>query len=163
MRLTTLKTVIWISIVLFAVLALFFVGSLVSRTIYQDSNIDSPLMSDKAQTETPGTRCDPVVFVMTASGDVYSGKNLIGNLANPLDLPTKIKEVIEVSASRFSYAPDMDLSLEVPLRCADEPVYIKSEGHVNDSRVSALIGALREVGVNPTWLIAKRKSQQVIQ
>jgi hypothetical protein len=162
MRSTTRKAVIRISILLVAGLAFVFVGSFVSRSMYQNSFIDSLLTSDKTQTEIPDSRCDPVVFAITANGDVYSGKDLIGSMANPLDLPAKMKKAIEASAARFAYTPGMDLSLEVPQLCADEPVYIKTEGHVNDGRVSALIRALREVGVNPKWRIAKRKPQQVI-
>lgn len=163
MRVTATKTVIRISILLFAGFAIFLVSSFVSHTMLENLNIDSPLMSDEAQTETPDSGCDPIVFVMDANGNVYSGKNVTGSLANTLDLTTKIREVIEMSASRLAYAQGMDLSLEVPLRCANEPVDIKTESHADDSRIFALIRALREVGINPTWLIVKRKSREVIQ
>ena len=142
--------------------AIFLVSSLVSRTMLQDSRIPSLLEPSDAQTAQE-IGCDSIVFVIDDNGNVYSGKNVIGSLADTLDLTTKLKKVIEAKASWLAYASGMDLKLELPPRCTNKPVYLKTESHANDSRTLALIRALREVGINPTWLIARRKSREAIQ
>jgi biopolymer transport protein ExbD len=163
MRFITLKNAIWISILSCAGLAIYLVTSFVSRTMHQDISIDSPLTLVEAQTEIPGCRCDPIVFAIDANGNVYCGKNVIGNLACTLVLTREIREVIKSRASRLAYAAGMDLSLEVPLRCASEPVYIKTDSHADNSRTLELIRALRDVGIHPTWLFTRGKSREVNQ
>jgi len=153
MHLTILKTFIWVSILLIAGVVIFLASSFLSRTGLQQSTIPPLLEFGNAQTEVQEIGCDPVVIVMDADGNVYSGKNLIGSMANPLELTTRLKEVIEARASRLAYTRGMDLNIELPLRCTNESVYIKAYCHANDSRILELIRALRQVGVNPTRLI----------
>src|SRR6267378_1960758 len=157
MHLTAHKTFIWVSILLIAGFGIFLAGSFLSHTELQQSTIPPLLESGDVQTKVQEIGCDPVVLVMDADGNVYSGKNLIGSLANPLDLTTKLKEVIEVRASRLAYTRGMDLNLELPLRCAHEPVYVKAHSLASDRRIMSLMRALREVGIKPTRLIVDRK------
>lgn len=146
MHLTALKTFLWVSILLTAGFGIFLASSFLSRTELQQSTIPPLLESGDVQTKIQEIGCDQLVIVIDPDGNVYSGKNLIGSMANPLDLSTKLKEVIEVRASRLAYTRGMDINLELPLRCANEPVYIKADNH-SDRRILSLIRALREVGI----------------
>jgi hypothetical protein len=157
MRLTTIKTLIWIPILLFVAATLFFVSSFVFRTILHEPSIDSPLIVKEVQRSTPVGFCDPVVFAIPATGDVYLGRNVIGSLMKPLELKTTIREVIEARASRLAYASGMDLSLEVPRpHCYDAPVYVKFTGVTN---IKALVRALQEAGAEVIIIKDRKKGQ----
>ena len=161
MRLTTLKTFIWIPTLLIVAFVIFLVSLFVSRTMLQDSNIPPLLLSGDAQTEDQEIGCDLVVIVMDADGNVYSGKNCIGSLTHPLDLTTKLKEVVEARVSRMTYTRGMDLNHALLLpSCADEPVYVKAEGDANDRRTLVLVRALRKVGAKSIGLIVRKKPQK---
>jgi hypothetical protein len=159
MRLTTLKTLIWIPILLFVATTLFFVASFVFRTILHEPRIDSPLMAKETQS-TPADFCDPVVFAIPANGDVYFGKNVTGSLAKPLDVETTIREVIAARGSRLAYASGMDLGLEVPRpHCYDKPVYLKFTGVTN---LKPLVRALQEAGAEVIIIEDRKKDQAPI-
>jgi hypothetical protein len=155
MRFTTLKTFIWISTLLVAVLVTLLVNSLVTRPTVQDATIPRPVASGD---ETSLVRCDPLVIVMDAEENVYWGKNRLGSMAHPLDLTSKLKEVIEERDSRLAYASGMNLSSGVPLPpCFDEPVYIKS---ADDANLKALVRTLHEAGVEATRLIVVKNRKK---
>ena len=61
-----------------------------------------PLESSDAKTEAQEIRCESVVFGMDANGNVYSGKDIVGSLANTLVLTTKLKKVIDERATRLA-------------------------------------------------------------
>lgn len=115
MRFVAPKTFLRISILVVVVLVVLLVGAFVSRTMLEDSNIPSLLEPGDPPTETELIHRDPVVFAMDADGNVYQGRNVIGSLANTSDLTTKMREVIEASASRLAYTAGMDLNLQLPL------------------------------------------------
>ena len=100
---------------------------------------------------------------MDANGNVYFGKNAIGNVRSTLDLITQVKKAIAERTSRLTYTRGMDLNCEVPLRCTDDPVYIKTVSRGNNNRLSTLIRTLREAGINPITVIDKRKPQASTQ
>jgi biopolymer transport protein ExbD len=156
MRFVVPKTFLRISILVVVVLVVLLVGAFVSRTMLEDSNIPSLLEPGDPPTETELIHRDPVVFAMDADGNVYQGRNVIGSLANTSDLTTKMREVIEASASRLAYTAGMDLNLQLPLRCTNDPVYIKAAAHAADSKILALIKALGEAGISQTRLIVLR-------
>jgi hypothetical protein len=153
MRKTTLKTLIWISILLVAGIVIFRAGSFLSSTSLQQSTIPPLMESDDRQTEHHDTGCDPILIAIDADGNVYSGKNLIGSTTHPLNLTLKLKAEIEVRASRRAYTRGMDLNLELPSRCINVPVYVKSDANANESGIVALIRALRDIGVNPNRVV----------
>jgi hypothetical protein len=121
-----------------------------------DPIIESPLMAPEAQRTTQVGGCDPVVFAIVGSGDVYSDKNVIGSLAKPLDLTTTIRAVNEARAVQLAYGPGMDLSLEVPRpHCYEKPVYLKVTGVAN---VKPLVRALEEKGAEVIVIEDRKKS-----
>ena len=160
MRMTTSKTLIWIAILLIVVFAVILGNSFVSRRTQQEPNIPPVLESLNVQPETELIRCDPLVFVMDADGNIYYGKNIVGSLTKPGVLTIKVKEVIEARAARLAYAHGMDLNLELPLPgCVNEPVCLVVPERRDDVNVIALVKTLREVGAEPIRLIVRKKSQ----
>ena len=142
MSITTSKTLSLIAILVIVLFA-FIPGSFVSRKTPRDPNIPPVLESRNVLPETVLIRCDWLVFVLDANGNIYNGKNIVGSLANPVVLTTKVKEAIEARASQLAYSRGMDLNLELPLpRCVDEPVYAKASIHANDSRMISLVAVL---------------------
>ena len=151
MRFITLKTFLLISIFFVAVLVTLLVNSFVTRPTVQDATIPPPMASGS---EEICVHCDPLVIVMDADGNVYSGKVRVGKITDPLDLTIKLKELVEERDSLSAYASGMDLNSEVPLPlCFDEPVYIKAEG---DENLKALVRTLHEAGAGGLRLIVRK-------
>ena len=96
---------------------------------------------------------------MDADGEIYFGKNAIGNAASVLDLTIRLKRAIEERTSLLAYSRGMDLNDEVPLRCTDELVYLKTVSRDNNARLGILTKVFREMGVSPILVIDRRKPQ----
>lgn len=155
MRVTTPKTLIWLSIILIVGMIIFRASSFLSRTRLQESTIP-PLLVEPGdrQTEHHESGCDPILIAMDDDGNVYSGQDLIGSTAHPLNLALKLKAEIEVRTSRLAFTRGMDLNRELPSRCINVPVYIKADTH--ETRAVELIRALRDAGINPTRLVTAK-------
>jgi len=159
MRFFTLKTFLWIAISLVTALVVSLVAVFVTTPIVNDSDIPSPLEPGNEQALVQSFACEPIAFAMDADGNVYFGKNAIGNVRGSLDLITQMQKAIAERTSRLAYTRGMDLNCEVPLRCTDDPVYLKTVSRGNSKQLLTLIRALREAGINPITLIDKRKPQ----
>jgi hypothetical protein len=94
MRFITLKTFLLISIFFVAVLVTLLVNSFVTRPTVQDATIQPPMASS---IEEICVHCDPLVIVMDADRNVYSGKDRVGKITDPLDLTIKLKELQPIS------------------------------------------------------------------
>jgi len=163
MRFFTVKTFPWIAIGLVAVLVVSLVALFVTTPIVKDSDIPSQLEPGNEQAHVQSCACEPFAFAMDANGNVYFGKNAIGNVRSTSDLITQVKKAIAERTSRLAYTRGMDLNCEVPLRCTDDPVYIKTVSRGNNNRLTRLIRGLREAGINPITVIDRRKPQASTQ
>src|SRR4030095_7561650 len=157
MRFFTVKTFPWIAIGLVTVLVVSLVALFVTTPILKESDIPSPLEPGDEQAHLQRFACEPIAFAMDADGNVYFGKNAIGNVRSTLDLMTQLKKAIAERTSRLAYTRGMNLNCEVPLRCTDDPVYIKTVSRGKNNRLSTLTRAFREAGINPFTLIDRRK------
>jgi len=157
MRFLTVKTFAGIAIGVIAVSAIFLISLFVTTPTVQDSAIPSPLESGNLQLQVKNLECEPIVFAMDADGEIYFGKNPIGNVASAVDLTASVKRSIEQRASLLAYSRGMDLNDEIPLRCTDEPVYIKTVSPGDNARLEILSKVFRELGVSPLRVIDRRK------
>lgn len=159
MRFFTVKTFAWIAIGFIAVFAVFLANSFVTTPTVQDSAIPSPLRPDNQQLHVKSFACEPIAFAMDADGEFYLGKNAIGNVASVVDLTARLKRAIEERTSPLAYSRGIDLNDEVPLRCKDKLVYVKTLSRSKNGRFRILIEVFREMGVSPILVIDRRKPQ----
>ena len=154
----TIKTWTWTVVLLAAVLTGYLIKFYAARSILNDDSIPPVLEAHNIQISDPNSWCEPLVIGMDADGNVYLGRNRIGNLDKPLFLKTELQNVIAAKSADIVYLSGMDLNQRIPLlRCADYSVVIKSPGDESDRRTLQLISLLREVGRSPTRIIKDRK------
>ena len=163
LRFFTFKTFTWTSICLVAVIIVFLVDLFVTAPTAQDSAIPSPMGPGDQQLNPKSFACEPIVFAMDSDGEIYLGKNAIGNVASLMDLTPRLKRALKERTSLLEYSRGMDLNDEVPLGCADQLVYIKTESNGNNARLEILIKHFGEIGVSPIQVNDKRKPQAALQ
>ena len=161
MRIFTVKTFAGIAIGLIAVLAVFLANLFVTTPTVPDSAIPSQLGPANPQLQLKSFACEPIAFAMDADGEIYLGKNEIVNVASVLDLKNSLKRAMEERASLLAYSRGMDLNDELPLRCTDELVYIKTVSRGNHARLEILMKVFREMGVSPILRIDRKKRKQL--
>jgi hypothetical protein len=92
MRFFTVKTFPWIAISLVAVLVVSLVALFVTTPIVKDSDIPSPLEPGNEPAHLQSFACEPIAFAIDADGNVYFGKNAIGNVRSTLNLMIQVKK-----------------------------------------------------------------------
>jgi hypothetical protein len=157
-RLTHRKTFIRAALFISMAFVIFIAASFVSRTVYFDATI-LPLPESKVPEIDPEdyVRCESVVFAVSANGDVYSGKHVIGNLTNISELIPRLKQELDSQAAGPAYSPGMNINVELPRRCADKSVYLKTARDANQSGILSLISTLHDARINPIWVFEKNK------